>query len=275
MEILKGLSLESLFIIVFGVFIFVIGINTLRTGLRAKKKDMVKEGTVVKSRHVTKRDAEKCLIQNYFELRVEYMDNGHKVQDTINSLSEFHAGDRIKIKKSSIPKGNPTHYTEDTLPMISIWMIILSGIFLAWLPTAEQRFGTRGTSLLLAAVMIASGVSLIAIYVRDSKRKLIEVDATVIDVLKWYTGKKNSKLTKQTVFYYPILQYSLNNQEKTMRSKYSSSLESKFKIGSKKTIYYDCENKRIIENTAKKSMLIGAILLIGIAAIGLLSGVLP
>ncbi|MGB8455981.1 MAG: hypothetical protein WCD89_27160 [Anaerocolumna sp.] len=274
MKIFEGLTLESLFLIVFGVFIFVLGTTSLRIQIKVKKKGMVQEGTVVRSNQVIKRDAENYLIQNYYDIKIEYLDNGHKAQSTINSLQEFHEGDKIKIIKNSVPKGNMTLYENNTLPVIIPWTIILGGILISMIPTAQNNYGTQYVSFLLAAILILAGVSLIVTYIKDRNRKVIQLDATVIDILKWYSGKKDSKLIKQNASYYPILQYTLDNQQKTIRSKYSSSMESSYKIGGKKVLYFDYENLCVLERGPEKGMLVGGIILFCIAAIGIMSAVL-
>ena len=90
-----GLSLEDLFLIVFGVVIFVIGTTSLRNQIRIKRAGNVLEGTVLRTKRVDKKDSDGNLIQNYFEIRVEYLENGHKSQCTIRSVSEYREGGRM------------------------------------------------------------------------------------------------------------------------------------------------------------------------------------
>jgi len=271
MKILEGLTLESLFLIVFGVFIFVLGTTTLRAQRSWKKKGMVLEGTVLKSNLVLKRDADDSLIQHYYELRVQYFDNGHKMQSTVNSLREFLEGDTVRIVKNGTSKADISIYENNKLPILIPWTIIFGGILIAMLPIAQRRYGEQSVSVLLIAILILAGVSLITTYLRDKKRKVIEMEATVIDLLKWYNGKKDSKLTKQSTTYYPILQYTFEDKARTIRSKYSSSVQTAYKIGDKKTLYYGLEDQCILERNAKMSMLVGGIILLIIALIGIIS----
>jgi len=274
MGIFEGLTLESLFLVVFGVFIFVLGTTSLRTQMKAKRKGMVLDGTVIKSNYIMKRESENFLIQNYYEIRVEYLDNGHKAQTTINSHIEFHEGDKLKIIKSSIQRDNMIIYEDNTLTAFTPWSIISGGILIAIIPMAQYKYGAQSVSFILGAILLLAGSSLISKYIKDKNREVTNVDATVMDILKTYSGKKNSKLVKQTISYFPILQYTIDNQQRSMRSKYSSSLQNANKIGSKKVLYFDIENHSILERGPELSMLLGGIILIIIASIGIMSAVL-
>ena len=89
--------MEDLFLIVFGVVIFVIGTTSLRNQIRIKRAGNVLEGTVLRTKHVDKKDSDGNLIQNYFEIRVEYLENGHKSQCTIRSVSEYREGEKVLL----------------------------------------------------------------------------------------------------------------------------------------------------------------------------------
>ncbi len=271
MKILEGLTLESLFLIVFGVFVFVLGTTTLRAQRNWKKKGMVLEGTVLKSNLVLKRDSQDSLIQYYYELRVQYFDNGHKIQNTVSSPREFLEGDTVGIVKSGDSKAGISIYENNKLPVLIPWTIIFGGILIAMLPIAQRRYGEQSVSILLIAILILAGISLITSYLRDRKRKVMEIEATVIDLLKWSSGKKDSKLTKPSTTYYPILQYRMEDKVRTIRSKYSSSLQTAYKIGDKKTLYYGLEDQCILERNAKMGMLVGGIIFLTIALIGIIS----
>lgn len=274
MKIFEGLTLESLFLIVFGAFVFVMGTTSLRTRMNVKKKGRVQQGTVIKSNHVTKRDAENYLIQDYYETRIEYLDNGHKTQSTVDSLQEFYPGDKVKLIKSIASKDKVTIYDNNALSVITIWTTILGGILIAIIPIVENQYGVQWVSLILATIFLLTGISFITTYIRDKNRKVTQVDAIVIDILKWHNGKKDSKLVKQTASYYPILQYNLDNQQKSMRSKYSSSNYNANKIGDKKVIYFDYENLCLLERGPRKSMLVGGMILLCISVVGMMSAVL-
>ena len=101
-----GLSLEDLFLIVFGVVIFVIGTTSLRNQIRIKRAGNVLEGTVLRTKHVDKKDSDGNLIQNYFEIRVEYLENGHKSQCTIRSVSEYREEMCIRDREMKVIKDN-------------------------------------------------------------------------------------------------------------------------------------------------------------------------
>lgn len=274
MGIFEGLTLESLFLVLFGVFIFVLGTTSLRAQRRAKTAGTVIEGTVIKSNYVSKRDAEDLLIQNYYELRVEYTDDGHKSHCAINSHVELHEGDKIKLIKNNAQKNSMIMYEGDTFAGFSPWNMILGGMLIAVIPMVQTKYGEQNVSFILIALLVLAGVSLTAKYIKDKNRETISIEATVTDILKTYAGKKNSKLTKQTVSYYPILQYTWNNQQTSMRSKFSSSMKTANKIGSKKILYFDKVNDCILEKGPKISMLVAGIILLLFAILGIASIVL-
>lgn len=49
-------------------------------------------GKILRISHVEKRDEEGFLIQNYYETRIEYVENGHRQQATVKSVDEFQEG---------------------------------------------------------------------------------------------------------------------------------------------------------------------------------------
>ncbi|BCN29340.1 DUF3592 domain-containing protein [Anaeromicropila herbilytica] len=272
MRIFNEITLQSLFIILFGVFIFTIGTTMLRSYYR-RKKGMVNQGTVIKSKHFDKRDADGNLIQNYYELEVEYRNNNQIERCKVNNHREYQKGDIVELVKNNAIRNNISISESDDASFITIWSIILGGIVIVCMPFAEQKYGLGISSLLLAMVLLFAGVSLIATYYKNKNRKTIAVEATIVDVLQWYNARKDTKLIKRSVSYYPILQYSMNNKIKNMRSKYSSSVKNKFPIGTKQTIYIDSENGHVIEKAPRVSMLIFGIVLFAIAIIGIASNI--
>lgn len=272
MKIFNEITLQSLFIILFGVFIFTIGTTMLQNYYR-RKKGMVKQGIVIRSKHFDKRDEEGHLIQNYYELEVEYPNKSQIECCKVNSHREYQKGDVVELVKNNSIRNNISIHEGDDVSLITIWSSILIGIVIVCMPFAEKKYGLGISSLLFAIVLLFAGVSLIATYYKEKNRKTITVEATIVDLLQWYNTKKDSKLIKQSVSYYPILQYSINNKVNNIRSKYSSSVKSKFLLGSKKTIYIDSEHGHVIEKAPRISMLVFGITLLVIALIGIASSI--
>lgn len=268
-----GLTIQSFFLIVIGAVIFVVGTTALKKQIRNKMGKLLKDAKIISLNHVTKKDDEGYLIQNYYDIKVEFEDKGKKIQKTLKCVDQYEKGDTVKIIKDVERGGQYRVYGNDKAPVFGPWILILCGILVICMPFVQLKLGDGYMSMLLAAFLILIGLGLILAYVKAKSRDLEEIPAEISDILKWQSGEKK-KWTNPSISYYPILKYTLDGKEKIMRSRYNSSSTASYKVGKQLTLYRDKNTGDILERNARKSMLIIGICLILFAAIGLYSSLI-
>ena len=253
-----GLTIQAVFLVVIGAALLVTGTSGLRRSIRMKKQKAQRTGKILRISHVEKRDEEGFLIQNYYETRIEYVENGHRQQATVKSVDEFQEGEEVRIVEN------------EKSAVFGPWILIGAGILIISMPFVQKQYGDAYVSAILAALMFLTGAALCASYGKDKKRNTEEIKAVLTDVLKWQNGQKK-KWSTPAASYYPILTYTLDGKERRMRSRYNSSSPVNYKKGKEITLYRDLESGRILERGPKLSMLTGGIILILISAIGAIS----
>ena len=92
-----GLTIQAVFLVVIGAALLVTGTSGLRRSIRMKKQKAQRTGKILRISHVEKRDEEGFLIQNYYETRIEYVENGHRQQATVKSVDEFQEGETKRL----------------------------------------------------------------------------------------------------------------------------------------------------------------------------------
>lgn len=269
----EGLTLENIFVVVIGAVIFVMGTTALRNQLRIKKAGNVREGVILRSKHIERKDKEGYLIQNYYEVRVEFSEGSHKSQCTIRSVSEYREGEKVLLVSEPMSQEKWRIHDVGNAPVFGPWVVILAGIIIASIPVVQQRYGEMAVSVMIVAVMLLTGAALVWRYISDKRRDTTPIKATVVDILKYQKGQKK-KFSQPSVSYYPILKYEWNGEEKTMRSYYNSSTATAYKVGTERTLYWDNEKKCILERGPRLGMLIGGIVLVAFALTGVISTVI-
>lgn len=268
-----GLTIESVFLVVIGAVIFVVGTTALRKQIRIKMGKLLKEAKIINISHVTKKDDEGYLIQNYYDIKVEFEDKGKTLQKTLKCIDQYEKGDTVKIIKDIERGGQYRVYGNDKAPVFGPWILILCGILVICMPFVQLKFGDGYMSMLLAIFLMLIGLGLVLAYIKAKSRDLEEITAEIADILKWQSGQKK-KWTNPSISYYPIIKYKLNGKEKIMRSRYNSSSVASYKVGKQLVLYKDKNTGDILERGARKSMLIIGIFLILFAAIGLYSSLI-
>ncbi len=268
-----GLTIESVFLVVIGAVIFVVGTTALRKQIRIKMGKLLKEAKIINISHVTKKDDEGYLIQNYYDIKVEFEDKGKTLQKTLKCIDQYEKGDTVKIIKDIERGGQYRVYGNDKAPVFGPWILILCGILVICMPFVQLKFGDGYMSMLLAIFLMLIGLGLVLAYIKAKSRDLEEIPAEIADILKWQSGQKK-KWTNPSISYYPIIKYKLNGKEKIMRSRYNSSSVASYKVGKQLVLYKDKNTGDILERGARKSMLIIGIFLILFAAIGLYSSLI-
>lgn len=267
-----GITIQMVFLIVAGTAILVVGTTSLRRQIKIKRPGYIKAGKVLHVKHVEKQDKEGYLIQNYYEIRVEYTDNGHRQQKTINSVDEYRQNDIVHILKDPDRGGQMRVYEDDKVPVFGPFILMGAGVLIILLPFIQRQYGDAYISVIIVLLLLLMGISLLAAYAKDKKREVEEVQAEITSILKWQpSGKK--KWSSPAPSYYPVLKYTLGGEEKTMRSRYNSSTASSYKIGKKIVLYRDKKTGGVLERGPRKSMLAGGVALLLFAFIGIYSTV--
>ena len=265
----EGMTIQMIFLVVVGAVLLVTGTTSFRRGLRLKKPGVIKGGKVIRSKHVQKQDEDGFLIQNYYELRVEYGQSGHRKEETVKSIDEYREGDTIRLL-TDIDRGGTLRVYDDSVPVFGPWALIGAGILIILLPFIQQRYGTEYISAILALLLLLIGASLILAYIKDKRRDTEEIQAEIEGVLKWQPERKK-KWTTPSASYYPVLGFMTDGQKKSMRSRYNSSVAGSYKTGKKVMVYRDNATGRILERGPRISMLVGGIILILAACAGVYS----
>ena len=84
-----GLTVQSFFLIVIGAVIFVVGTTALKKQIRNKMGKLLKDAKIISLNHVTKKDDEGYLIQNYYDVKVEFEDKGKNCKKQLNVLTSM------------------------------------------------------------------------------------------------------------------------------------------------------------------------------------------
>lgn len=261
-----GMTIQMIFLVVIGTVILVTGTTSLRRGLRLKKPGAVKTGKVIRSRHIEKQDEDGFLIQNYYELRVTYGQSGHRKEKTVKSIDEYREGDTVLLLEDMDRGGNLSVY-DNRYSVFGPWILIGAGILIILLPFIRQRYGEEYISVILALLLLLIGAALISAYAKDKRRDTEEIEATIRGVLKWQPERKR-KWTAPSASYYPVLGFTVGGEEKSMRSRYNSSMAGNYKTGKKVMLYRDKVTGQILERAPRRSMLVCGIVLILFACVG-------
>nr|WP_294493075.1 hypothetical protein [uncultured Mediterraneibacter sp.] len=265
----EGMTMQMIFLVVIGAVLLVTGTTSFRRGIRLKKPNVIKDGKVIRSKHVQKQDEKGFFVQNYYELRVAYEQSGHRNEKTVKSIDEYREGDTIRLL-SEVDRGGVLRVYDDNYSVFGSWVLIGSGILIIFLPFIRQRYGDEYTSAILALLFLLIGIALILVYIRDKRRDTEEIEAEIEGVLKWQPERKR-KWTTPSASYYPIIGFMAGGEKKSMRSRYNSSMAGSYKIGRKIVLYRDKTTGRILERGPRVSMLAGGIVLILFACVGIYS----
>lgn len=250
------MTIKMVFLVVIGAVILVAGTTGLKRQIRLKKAGVIGAGKVLRAKHIQKRDEENYLIQNYYELHVEYSKDGRRKIVDINSIDQYCPGDQIHLTEDADRKKKIKVSGEEREAVFSHWALIICGILITSIPFVWNQLGEKYVSGILSALLLFSGANLIVAYFKAKFRKTKKIEAEIDDVLKWQPGTKK-KWYSPAASYYPIIKYKIEGEERKMRSRYNSSTESFFKKGKKVLLYRDKGTGKLLERGARKSMLIG------------------
>lgn len=261
-----NMSIQAMFIVLIGAAIFVLGTSNLRACLRLRRKGAVIIGKVINARLVEKKDPQGKLIQHYYELTLSCRENNKTFQHRLNSTREYEKGEEIKLIRNA---GKITPLNTGAVSAGMGLAIAIEGMLLAVFPVVYNNAGEKQGSLVLSALFLAGGFIALASCLGKRKRNLTEITGKITDVLYYRTEEK--KLSKPVESYYPLIQYTMDGKQKTFLSSYNSSRESTYRKGSSVTFFYDADRQEIVEKKAGPAMIVLAVVLWVIAAVGLVS----
>lgn len=262
-----NMSIQTIFIVLIGAAVFVLGTSNLRACLRLRRKGALITGKVMNARLVEKRDPQGKLTQHYYELTLSCHEGNNKTfQQKLNSTRQYEKGEEIKLIRNA---GKITPLNTGAVSAGMGFAIAIEGMLLAVFPVVYNNAGEKQGSLILSALFLVGGLIALASYLGKRKKNLTEITGTITDVLYYKTEEK--KLSKPVESYYPLIQYNLNGKERTFLSSYNSSRESTYKKDSTVTLYYDPETQELIEKKANPAMLVLTVALWIMAVVGIVS----
>lgn len=266
MDLEKVFTVQGILLILTGVFLLVMGIKVVIRQTKIRKQDLIKEGTVLHSRHVEQRDKEGFLTENYYELRAEYHDKGHRMEKTVYSVEEYLEGDTIRLVKAPDNGKDVFIYKEDKANGIGAWVWIAAGIAVILIPFIREALGTGAVSIVEAVFLLAIGISLIAVQVKEEKKSLNRISARIVEVLKWKEGSK-TRGGKPVYTYYPIYEYKRDDVTRRWRGMNGSEQPSQYKTGTRGTLYWRQDDARLMEKEPGRMLRYVGIVLVAAAVI--------
>lgn len=261
------LTYQSVLIVLIGAAVFILGTANLRRCFREKGAKGKFSGKVLSVKLTEKRDEEKRLIQHYYDVTVQYREGKKVCNQTIKTTREYVKGDTIALIKN----GNQASvFKQASVSASMAFMITLAGMFLAVFPVVYQNEGeVKGSVALILFLIMVGGIAFSA-YVRDCKRKLVQIEGIIEDVL-YYTKGKKKRLTRPMESYYPLIRYRAGDKERVFLGSYNSNQKTVFKSGKAIKLYYDEELDMPVEKKASPVLVATAGLLWALALVGIIS----
>lgn len=261
------MNIQTVFLALLGVVVFVIGTTNIRAYLRQNRPGNILDGKVLSAKLVEKRDKEERLIQHYYELMVQCTGGGKTFNEKIKSTTQYEKGDTVKLLKNG---DKVALFSEKAVTFGTALAITLAGMGLAVFPVVYLRNGERDGSIVLVLLLILAGVVAFSSFMQDRRKNLVSLQGEIIDIL-YYRRGENKKFTKPTESYYPLIRCTIHEQEKVFLSAYNSSTKGTYRTGAKRKLFYDEEQGRIVERKASPVLVVLAALFWLMALVGIVS----
>ena len=94
------MSIQTIFLVLLGAAVFVIGTTNIRAYLRQQRPGSILSGKVLSVKPVEKRDKEERLVQHYYELMVQCCGGGKTFNEKIESTMEYEKGEELKLVRN-------------------------------------------------------------------------------------------------------------------------------------------------------------------------------
>lgn len=261
------MTIQTIFLVLLGAVVFVIGTTNIRAYLRLQKPGNTLNGKVMSSRLIEKRDKEERLIQHYYELMVLCNGGGKTFNEKISSTTAYEKGDELKLVRSG---SKVVPFTGKSVTFGTALAITLAGMGLAVFPIVYQNNGEKEGSVILVLLLILAGVVAFSAFLKDRKKNLSVLEGEIIDILYYRTGD-HKKLSKPVESYYPLIRCTVHEKEKVFLSAYNSSTKGTYKTGAKVKLFYDEELKTIVEKKASPVLAVIAVVFWLLALVGIIS----
>lgn len=261
------ISVQTVMLVLVGAAVFVLGASRFKSCLKMKKPGTLIWGKVLNGKLIEKRDPEKRLIQHYYEVTVQYCENGKNINCKIKSTVEYLKGDEIRLIKD---ENTLVHLAGENVSAGMAAAIALAGMALAVFPVMYQSIGEQEGSAVLAVFLILAGGICFASFAKDRRRGLVEIAGEIVDVLYSRKGE-NKRFSKATESYYPLIKCTINEKDRLFLAGINSSLKNAYKPGKPVKLYYDQKTRSIVEKKTSPALAAAAVLLWMLALLGILS----
>ncbi len=261
-----------LFLYIPGIVIFLLGSGQFRTWLSTRGANASAEGTVISCRHVIKKDAKGRETFNFYNTVIEYVNTatGNREQHAIKTPTEYAAGQPVILSRVGA-SGDVTIQDAEGDPVFHPFIIMVGGALMILLSLWQNQNKPVHAMTTLAIILAGAGICMVYHYVRTARKRLVPVEAEIIDTYSRQISKSTKIVRGDKFTYYPIVKYSVNGHDGIRRCHMNSDSEKLFKIGDTITLYYDEATKRISEEREKLSVLIGGIILVALGCLIALS----
>lgn len=263
-------DLSQLFLYIPGIIIFLVGSGQVRNWLRTRRADSCMDASVIRCRHVVKKDKKDRETYNYYDVTVEYRNpkTGHKERLAVKSPTEYAAAQQIRMYRAKDGEKPVLAECKDEF-LFHPWVTMIGGALLILLALEQNRGNEVAAMACLALIFFGAGVNLTVDYVRLKKRGLQPLDAEITDIYTRQISKETKLLKGAKYTYYPVVRYELDGQENIRRCNINSSGQNSFKAGEHMTLYYDPQSQEVLEKHARAgAAVVGGVLVV----IGLLAG---
>ncbi len=270
MNLLNGLSWQSAAVMVVGLIFVISGINSFSEYFRLKKPGAVYDGTVQSSTHKELRDNKNNLIQYYWDLTIRYKKGNRLLQTEIKSTTQYEKGDAIHITEQN---GRPVIFTDSYNNVWTGILLAAAGILVILAPIVMSQIGMAAASYMICIVLVLISAALFISYKKESTAGMTEIKGTISDLVLFQTDREKRYLVSPK-HWYPLISYEINGATRQFLSKINSEYQSSFKVGSTVTLYQDPVNGTVVERKPSKLMLGAAVILLAIAAVGVITTLL-
>ncbi len=254
-----------------GIVIFLVASGQVREYLRTSKPDATRKGTVKFSKHVTKNDKYGRQVFDFYETTVESVNpkTNKKERHTVKSPVEYAANQKVDLFFDKVT-GEPVLTNGINEWLFHPWLGMIGGALLILLALFQTQGKEIYAMLCLSLIFIGIGVCMIANFIFLKRKKLVQLQAEIVDIYERQISKEGRFSGGARYTYYPIVRYELDGNNTLRRCNVNSSRKDSFKIGDEVKLFFSPSENNIREKGANVFILI-----VGIVSLlcGLLAGI--
>ena len=253
-------TISAYFVYIPGIIIFLVGSAQVRQWLFGRKNTV--SALVKKCRRIVKKDQKDRDVFNYFEITAQSA-SGETV--SAKSPTEYAENQEVQILRG---KNAQNVIAEKTERIFHPLAVMTGGALLILLALAENRGNPKAAMVYLCTIMLGAGFALLFHFIDLKKRNLSPISAKIIDIYARQLSKETKIICGSRFSYYPVVEFLLDGKKNIRRLIVNSSRKDSFKQGASIMLYYDAQEKTVLEHKAEPAALIAGIALL---AAGLLS----